>query len=888
MATFKEVFEAEQKELHGIREGSAEKHRLPGQTAGLAFSGGGIRSATFHLGVLQKLAEYGLLKQFDYLSTVSGGGYIGSWLARWIQQEGVAEVERKLPGIPQEAAQVNFLRDYSNFLTPRKGLFGADTWAAIATYLRNLFLNQTILVSFLGALLFLPWILSGAFRLGPYNGPEPLISCIVAGVLVVLAVGCGTLNTSTCSGGKPPAFANQTWVLVTVVLPLFAGAFLLNYSIWREPGRWTLGFSLITGAVVYSLGHLLGWVVAKRVRRENPSSVPSFRNILWALPAGVFAGYEVYGLSILVYHWKSSSTSEAGLWHAVSWGPPLVVVAFLLAGTLHTGLAKFALTFEMHEWWARLGGWLMLWALFWSALFVIAIFAPRGVEKFEYYVWTKRTLLAAWLLHSGYGALLGWSKNTGGKEQGQPGATKSYAKEVVAKAAPFVFVAGLFVLLSCGVHELALAANGPGPRSSGYWGIAAQIQNRWLLEMFGVLFVLSVFLSWRVDINRFSMNLIYRNRIVRCYLGASNSNRQEQPFTGFDPADDVHLETFAQPDKPDGKGTTAEGGTGTPAPADKAYDGPYPILNATLNVTHGQRLAWQERKAECFVFTPRFCGYEFPELRPENNKSAGAIQGAYQPTSEWAFPSGGIPLGSAVAISGAAVNPNCGYHTFPPLAFLMTVFNVRLGVWLANPRFGIKEYWARMRRPQGGPGLSLLYLLNELFATATDESKYVNLSDGAHFENLALYELVRRECDFIVAGDAGEDPGPSFEDLVNAIRKCRTDLGAEIKLDVAPFTITGSDGYAIAHAVPGTIKYASKKQGHLLYIKSSLTGNDPLDVLAYKRANGAFPHQSTADQWFDESQFESYRMLGQCSIQSIIPPTKDASVRSGGLPALFS
>ncbi len=82
MATFKEVFEAEQKELQGIREGSAEKHRLPGQTAGLAFSGGGIRSATFHLGVLQKLAEYGLLKQFDYLSTVSGGGYIGSWLAR--------------------------------------------------------------------------------------------------------------------------------------------------------------------------------------------------------------------------------------------------------------------------------------------------------------------------------------------------------------------------------------------------------------------------------------------------------------------------------------------------------------------------------------------------------------------------------------------------------------------------------------------------------------------------------------------------------------------------------------------------------------------------------------------------------------------------------------
>ena len=270
-----------------------------------------------------------------------------------------------------------------------------------------------------------------------------------------------------------------------------------------------------------------------------------------------------------------------------------------------------------------------------------------------------------------------------------------------------------------------------------------------------------------MDINRFSMNLVYRNRIVRCYLGASNPDRKAQPFTGFDPGDDTCLEAFAQ--------------NSALAKEDKPYSGPYPILNATLNVSHGKRLAWQERKAESFVFTPRFCGYDFPESRPEMNSASTCSKGAYQPTENWAFPDGGIPMGSAVAISGAAVNPNCGFHTFPPLAFLMTVFNVRLGVWLANPLFENSEY--RVRRPQGGPKLSLLYLLNELFATATDESKYVNLSDGAHFENLGLYELVRRECDFIVSGDAGEDPGMGFEDLVNAIRKCRADLGAEISLN---------------------------------------------------------------------------------------------------------
>jgi energy-coupling factor transporter ATP-binding protein EcfA2 len=104
---------------------------------------------------------------------------------------------------------------------------------------------------------------------------------------------------------------------------------------------------------------------------------------------------------------------------------------------------------------------------------------------------------------------------------------------------------------------------------------------------------------------------------------------------------------------------------------------------------------------------------------------------------------------------------------------------------LANRKTGkektrIEEEKKIVGSPEGGPRSSLLYLLFELFGTTTDVSKYVYLTDGAHFENLALYELVRRECDFIIASDAGEDGGYVFSDLANAIRKCRTDLGAEI------------------------------------------------------------------------------------------------------------
>jgi hypothetical protein len=241
----------------------------------------------------------------------------------------------------------------------------------------------------------------------------------------------------------------------------------------------------------------------------------------------------------------------------------------------------------------------------------------------------------------------------------------------------------------------------------------------------------------------------------------------------------------------------------------------------------------------------------------------------------------------------------------------MTVFNVRLGEWLANPRFTNDQFleaisramtrWekrksaaakARIERerrkvasPEGGPRSSLLYLLFELFGTTTNVSKYVYLSDGAHFENLALYELLRRECDFIIASDAGEDAGYVFEDLANAIRKCRTDLGAEIVLNLAPITADAQTREAKFHAVRGDIFYQSGRVGKILYFKSCLTGDEPNDVKDYLRLHQEFPQQSTADQWFDESQFESYRQLGFFAADSIL---KRARKPAPSIEAVFA
>jgi hypothetical protein len=216
----------------------------------------------------------------------------------------------------------------------------------------------------------------------------------------------------------------------------------------------------------------------------------------------------------------------------------------------------------------------------------------------------------------------------------------------------------------------------------------------------------------------------------------------------------------------------------------------------------------------------------------------------------------GISLGTAVAISGAAASPNMGFYSQPALAFLLTLFDVRLGWWIANP--SKQKNW-----PVGGPRVGFFWLLRELLGSTSDDSGFVYLSDGGHFENLAIYELVRRGCKLIVAGDASCDPSSGFGDLHNAMERCRTDFGVEIELD--PFETKRQNGLAQSHFAVGKIHYSSSPgdDGVIIYLKPTLVTGDPSDVVGYATTNPSFPDDSTANQWFDEAHFENYRALGQ-------------------------
>ena len=196
--------------------------------------------------------------------------------------------------------------------------------------------------------------------------------------------------------------------------------------------------------------------------------------------------------------------------------------------------------------------------------------------------------------------------------------------------------------------------------------------------------------------------------------------------------------------------------------------------------------------------------------------------------------------------------------------FLLTVFNARLGVGWAIPASSGEATWTSGRRRRLASSHSPPSCRETTDATPTCTS-----SDGGHFENLALYEMVLRRCRYIILSDAGCDGAYTFGDLANAVRKIRVDFGVDIEFAGG---IRIGPGEKARFAI-GTIRYSAVDSalddGVLLYLKPTVTGDEPVDVANYARAHAAFPHESTAEQWFSEAQFESYRMLGLHTVTTL-------------------
>jgi hypothetical protein len=906
---FSEVFQFELDALDGDL-GGARPARLSDvyrraqrrKLAGLAFSGGGIRSATFNLGVLQALAELRLLRDFDYLSTVSGGGYIGGWLSRWIKELGgeVAAVEQALaPAGPGGAARsepvpVQFLRQYSHYLTPASGMFSADTWTLICTYARNTLLNLSLLTAWLAALFLLPRLLT-AMVAHEMKDPGRTTAPFAVG-LFLLAVYFMALSISR--KGRPPPGSwlpqDQANVLICICLPLMVSAFLGSLAVWQYhvqliafwddipdglaqyPYTW-----LLLPGVVYFLVWVAGWGTAQwlnyRATQLTPQGELDPPSKIWLEGLGhLLCAVGALGVATLLLLKTLSMAHRAGpvpvdAVQLTSLGMPLLLALFGVTITLMIGLIGRMYRDPSREWWARQGAWTFIFSLAWLALFMFAFYLPPLLDwGFTQYWRTSSAGAALTTLVT----LIGL-KSSSGSATGKPGSPSRL--DLVAKVAPYAFTLVIVGLLTTWLQYLVAPAQVLRAASApllayynAYFTATEEAAQGHVLMLLATFSVVALVLGWRVDINKFSLYMMYRMRLVRAYFGASNAQRSPHPFTGFDPADDPPLHALLRKADP-----------AAAAPLQR----PYHLINAALNMVNGQELAWQTRKAAAFCLSPGYSGYDMPAMPSPDRLTPGNHRGCYRPSEDYASrPSmfrdddAIVKLGMAVAVSGAAASPNMGYHSSPPLTFLMTLFNLRLGRWSPNP---IKEKcWQ-----SSSPRIGLLSILAELFGLTDTNADFLYLSDGGHFENLGLYELVRRRCRLVVAVDASCDEKFVFEDLGNAIRKCYTDLHVPIVLDARRIVPPVGGGGLGASFVTGHIQYRAAdgrgQDGVLLYIKPAITGGENADVLNYSKTHPEFPHQSTADQWFDEDQFESYRTLGcQIARSALSAAAQGAAVRA--------
>jgi hypothetical protein len=362
----------------------------------------------------------------------------------------------------------------------------------------------------------------------------------------------------------------------------------------------------------------------------------------------------------------------------------------------------------------------------------------------------------------------------------------------------------------------------------------------------------SVAIGLLSDINHVSMHRYYRDRLLEAYMPDFKGDRPT-----FSAADVFYL-----PQVDIGK-------TGAP----------YQIVNANITTTGSNNPKLRSRGGASFIFSPLFVGSDATGYRNTEDYIGGEMS-----------------LATALSISGAAVDPNTGATRSRPLAFLMTLLNVRLGYWLINPNRRTPQLYNKVvpnslkRRGSvrmTAPPFWHTYAFREMLGLGLNEhNSYVHVSDGGHFENLGLYELVRRKCPFIIVSDASEDPEWTFKDLARACELVRVDFCAEADIDTRPMHPERETGYPERAFVLGEFKYPTGESSKVIYLNTAMTREGlPEDLHGYKRTHNRFPDESTADQFFDETQFEAYRELGYCLGRAML---RGWSKRSKDPKAIFS
>ncbi len=796
----------------------------PHDRLGLALSGGGIRSATFNLGVLQTLARLQILPHVDYLATVSGGGYIGGFWTAWLRRNGNAEAAH-FPVTENvgdgERPEIRHLREFSRFLLPRMGVSQTEFWAIAMTVLGGM------LPSFLAAL--------SVLTLGWYLWIFGLIALTLPGL----------------RGQSVSSLAFLLYLAVSEIL-------------WRNAGRAEKNPRETRSYAIAGLAAaaFLFWRVYTNIYFPDLQSWTSFADpeTATAIPRALL-------LTTLVLLFIR--VMAARFFRSSGWIPALVGVERCLIRMIGLTCAMFVVA----------GLWLLSSHLAQAGhTLELKLTAGGAAVSAGIFAWAKKFLTEP-VQETRGGTFLDF--------------LRSWIKRAAPKALASLVWLLLFILVGAAVHR---------------WGamtVSILLLAFWKPCLLAIMVLVVV--AWTFDPARVGMHEFYRSRISRCYLGASNIPRNPaaaqyiagSPYISSGSASPYTAPAAATPASTSNPAaSTAPASAATASPTTAASTAPV-AASAKSSVSTAPRTDARHATAARSSEDLRAAGNRQIAERPgddlrlgelrdiprpillvcvaANDMSGDPLGNLYRGARSAVLSGEGITLGnqtapiddlrlsSALTASAAAFNSQMGRVSMdlgPAVGFLMSALNLRLGLWVPHPS-------NRYRGDYIMPGR---FFLAELLGFSRTDWSNLHLSDGNHFENFGLYELVRRHCRYIIASDCGSDREGAFDDLANVLRRVREDFGVEIELDIAALR---SDGTVRAqqHAVIGTIHYdglGGVDKGTLLFIKPTLTGDEPPDVLQYATRNREFPQESTGNQFYHEAQWESYRRLGEHAADSVL------------------
>jgi hypothetical protein len=951
-AQLPEVRDAELKDIAERRKKVHEPNNsdaVEGNLVGFAFSGGGVRSASFSLGLLQALFRWGLLKHIDYLSTVSGGGYVGGYLASLIltlgkDSEGKAAkvapdnpVLLKQLRVPtgQPKRVIKFIRHGKYLNRPRQ------FWSQ---YLIGLLLNNLVIFSGLACVCMAfatAWrVLDtntvigflyryeslGRLRTEAYRPFLPAILCFIAWLVVWIV----SYLKSACTGCRPKSRLAK-WLLVSTGISFLIGlAVLLATPVISipqplddvPPTQPTVEISGTQTIVMISIIALvaIGLTPFLQPRRLLRSGIhpKSFweRRVFRIATTALLIGVPFVLIWLFAHHdfaRKDQEKRKTGL--LVGDFNPRTWEDFWDRVKVEKERAKYKRGPNGH----KLPG-----EFIWDALAAdpdVGHFFKGDKNEFEglktlgkfpdnypepkddQQSKSKQAIITALnnkvidgksdFTNNVIPILWGDAHPGGGGEVGRQESMDLWLRHRADRYRIKVLVdrrwhGQLLEKEQKELNRLLLEVSYPDevyPLARVYrMNVIEEDQKArlgWLLGLF-IVFVVAGF----VNFNATSLHSFYRDRLADMFL---------EPVANGDRT--VRLENLS---------TTSHGG-------------PYMLFSATLNRKPDERDPSMqspspmppnvpqstqpsppnpsvpehpgETPTDSFLFSRRYCGCD---------------RLGYQLTGEYL--GGRVELDDTMAISGAAFSPVQTSNPF--IGFLMTIFNLRLGQWLPNPEPKWAPRWAPARLAPLAHQLLWDWLLDWLLDRLldwrrSDERSWHFITDGGHHDNLGVWPLLQRRCRLIIVSDASQDGRSQFADLLRVVRRARLEEGiligspdahecsqfAEARDEVVPLLSllfprramaegSAEDNRELAisdvpnvrgsrrHFFITRIQYPpapgeTVNEGYLIYLKPTLTGDEPADLLGYAAHNADFPHNPTLDQLYDEDRFESYRQLGE-------------------------